>query len=339
MTKITQLPFDLYSRHHLAASLVERVFRKKGESLNILDLGGYAGKTEYFFKNDKVTVLDIYDVQDQKNYVKGDATNLQFNDNTFDIVTNFDVFEHIPREARKKFIKEAFRVSSRAVILTFPIDHEEARRSTSEAEMTLDQFYKTLAGSRHPWLREHIDYGIPSSAEFESILNGLGIAFTKLSSNSIESWKMMQVVNFLGTVDEASLKQAKILNQLYNTHIEGIETGITNGYRAIYVLFKDHKYRSVTDKVIAEMYQDRKSDESITDEQFQKIAFQTIITLLARATKQSKKITQEYNATVLRQQQADAEVHRLQDEISRMHESSSWRITAPLRKIKRVVKK
>lgn len=336
MKKITQLPFDLFSRHYIVANLVNKAFRKGNEKLTILDLGGYAGQTQHFFVKDKVTVLDTYDINNQANYIKGDATNLTFQDNSFDIVTNFDVFEHIPRELRHKFVTEALRVSKRAVILTFPVDHD-SNKATSEAENTLDTFFKKLTGSRHPWLREHIDYGIPTAEEFEQLLNGIGAVFTKISSNSIVSWKLMQTLNFIGTVDELDNRAAKILNRQYNTHIESIENNIKNGYRAIYIICKDKKYQKPLKENVNELYKSPNTGNTINDIEFQKQALDSMIMLMAENMKRFKKTTNDYNRLLQKNREIEIQTQRLKNELIKLKESSSWRATAPLRVSKKVL--
>lgn len=56
-------------------------------------------------------------------FVQGDATKLQFEDNTFDIVVSFSTIEHIPdKELRKKALREIARVTKRNgyVVVTVP---------------------------------------------------------------------------------------------------------------------------------------------------------------------------------------------------------------------------
>lgn len=342
MNNEVQLPFDLFSRHYIVRNMVNKVFRQGSEKLSILDLGGYAGKTQFFFVDDKVTVLDVYDDNNQKDYVKGDATRLSFSDNTFDIVTNFDVFEHISRKERKKFIKEAFRVSKRAVIMTLPIDIDSGCE-TSEADKSLDNFYKTLTGKRHPWLREHTDNGIPTIDEFENLLNCIGIEFIKISSNSLDTWKMMQVINFLGTVDEFALEQSEKLNEQYNTHIESIENNINDGYRAIYILFKDNKY---AEQSINKVTLNSVGTKSIDGNKFRKLVFNSMIQIVADNMKRHKKaidncdkIKNDFNMLSRQYQYQKVQINNLEIQLNKFEGSSSWRLTAPLRKVKELVKK
>ena len=57
MKKINELPFDLFSRNIMVKTIVDKIFRNNNETLSILDLGGYSGRTEHFFKDDDIDGL------------------------------------------------------------------------------------------------------------------------------------------------------------------------------------------------------------------------------------------------------------------------------------------
>lgn len=78
--------------------------------------GGTSGLTAMVFPQAKVINLDFNpdyakarcNQQERVHFVCGDATNLPFEDRSFDAVTMFDLLEHIPDD--KKAVTEAFRV-------------------------------------------------------------------------------------------------------------------------------------------------------------------------------------------------------------------------------------
>ena len=162
--KLYRLPFDQFSRQFIVFQLTNEIIRTDNQKLKIIDLGGHKGQTKSFQTNDHVTILDIYQ-EEYEGYVKGDATNLNFNDNEFDLSFSFDVFEHIPREKRQDFIKEALRVSRYGLFLAMPVDN--SNRAVSKSEVSLNNFFKSLYGKDHQWLKEHIDYKIPSEKEVD----------------------------------------------------------------------------------------------------------------------------------------------------------------------------
>ena len=53
-------------------------------------------------------------------FIKGDATNMHFGENSFDFVVALDVLEHISPEKRNDFLSETHRVSTQGVILSAP---------------------------------------------------------------------------------------------------------------------------------------------------------------------------------------------------------------------------
>jgi hypothetical protein len=92
---------------------------------NALDIGardGYFSKllAKYFMH---VTALDLEKPSvnhENVTSVKGDATNLSFDDNTFDFVFCAEVLEHIPTHLLEKACSELSRVSSKFVLIGVP---------------------------------------------------------------------------------------------------------------------------------------------------------------------------------------------------------------------------
>src|SRR5438874_325594 len=101
---ILELPFDQFSRQSRARQLLDSLRREK-ETFTVLDVGGYKCVTKQFHPGDKVTILDVFDVEED-DYIKGDGTAMDLDDNSYDFVVSFDVFEHIPRNKREVFVAE-----------------------------------------------------------------------------------------------------------------------------------------------------------------------------------------------------------------------------------------
>jgi SAM-dependent methyltransferase len=119
-----------------------------------LDIGCKIGgswniSSKFGFKPEEGIGIDINEthVQNAKNIglnVRiGDATNLDFDDESFELVISNHVFEHLPsRNDFDKAIQEALRVSSRWVYIAFPIfDHDEYLK-----ELGLKTFYSHWTG-------------------------------------------------------------------------------------------------------------------------------------------------------------------------------------------------
>lgn len=80
----------------------------------ILEVGSGSGEyTQYFCKDNSVTGLDIFDYRKKDflssfEFIKYDGKIFPFPDNTFDIVTSWDVIEHVQKD--KLFAQEMKRV-------------------------------------------------------------------------------------------------------------------------------------------------------------------------------------------------------------------------------------
>ncbi|PSO43378.1 hypothetical protein BRC19_00750 [Candidatus Saccharibacteria bacterium QS_5_54_17] len=198
--------------------------------LKILDIGGYGGKTREFFPEDEVTVLDLYDI-DEPCYVKGDALDMPFADDAFDVAVSFDVLEHIPREKRRQFIQESTRVSQHLNLIAAPFYSKKA----AQTEFALNHYYKNLTGFPHQWLQEHIDYGLPVSTDIEKYLTENDLYFSAVNSNEIHNWTWIQFAVLFTASSNVSSQYLEQLYQFYNTHLSSLEDYDENSYRRVYI--------------------------------------------------------------------------------------------------------
>lgn len=111
-----------YSLCTISCRLKARVFRSQRETnkLNLLNVGGSTGIIDNYLADYFCSVvsvdIDIPAIEHaksnfQKNNLEfqvGDATNLKFADNTFDVVICSQIYEHVP--SPEKMIYEIFRV-------------------------------------------------------------------------------------------------------------------------------------------------------------------------------------------------------------------------------------
>lgn len=227
------LPIDQYSRQKWASIFIDQL--RDNPKLNILDVGGYKGKTAEFQAKDKVVVCDLFDVK-EKNYVKGDGRSLPFKNGKFDFVVTFDTYEHVPREGREGFVEELLRVAKQGVILAAPFDNENG--SVFQAEVNLNEYHSKLYGKDHPWLKEHIEYRIPSDDELNNLLESRQVPYTALPSNDLSIWTLMQTIYFSIDLDDDLRGRVDDINRYYNKELTQLDITNQQTYRKIYFFSK-----------------------------------------------------------------------------------------------------
>lgn len=139
-------------RRYILSSILER-YIKKEKSKNILDVGcGSGGNINFLSEFGLVTGLDpssqaIGLAKDKgfKELIIGEIENADFKNESFDLVTAFDVLEHLDKDAL--VIKEMARISKNLVMVSVPafsflwnpqdkyLDHK--RRYTKKTLVTL----------------------------------------------------------------------------------------------------------------------------------------------------------------------------------------------------------
>jgi hypothetical protein len=147
------LPIDTWERHSVVARLA-------GKPATVLDVGGIPGQLASFFPDASVTAANVEEPAD----VLFDGRSVPFPDESFDLVTSLDVLEHIPARERAAHFGEVARVARRRVIVCCPVGTD----GHVAAERELAHWYAGVTGSRHRFLEEHLERGLPAAAEIES---------------------------------------------------------------------------------------------------------------------------------------------------------------------------
>lgn len=160
--KMTGLAHDTARRFAAMVAISKCVCLPEKPSL--LDVGGYPCNLARLLKDAHpgATALTIDQIDAQlDDYRVADGAELPFADGEFDAVFTADAFEHIAPGRRAAFIAELVRVSRGPVILGAPFDQPAVRIIESQ----LNDAHIVLTGKEHPWLHEHVAYGLPNLRE------------------------------------------------------------------------------------------------------------------------------------------------------------------------------
>lgn len=246
---LANLPFDQYTRQEIVRKIVENCIRPVVETkrLKIVDFGGHKGHTADFFPRDEITILDVFE-ENYQGYIKGDASHTPFKDKQFDIVVSFDTLEHIPKEKRLAFVKEAARVAKHAFIIAAPFENKD--KTVGGAERLANELYKKVKGLDHPWLSEHIEYGLPDSKTIERYISDTQNGYIKFPTNNLSIWLLTQGIMFNSSVFKADIKEVVDVSRIYNSNIDQMEALTGDTYRIIYLGSSDKRILSLANKVV-----------------------------------------------------------------------------------------
>lgn len=233
-----EMPIDQYGRYKTVAQIVKDLKKRSGQKkVKILDIGGSNGETHRFFSPDEaeITIIDLDEARG-KNYVRGSALDMPFENKSFDYAVSFEVLEHIPREHRATFIQEAMRICKGEFILTAPFagKHDEVFKS----EIYVNKLWKNIHHQNHKWLCEHIEYRTPKTEDLEKILKQQNLKFQKIGNNDLLAWNLMLSFSTFTTIFEASGLNPDI-QAYYNEHAQTIDSNTDFYYRFIYVIGRD----------------------------------------------------------------------------------------------------
>lgn len=233
------IAYDQYQRYKTISTVVEKIKAKFGlKKVKILEVGANAQKNlGKFLTDDEIFYTDLEvpeGFEDDDHFFVADATNLVgIKEESYDVIIASDVFEHIPKELREKFVSELYRVVKYSVIMCFPFSADYVE----EAEIRVNQYYKTLTGDDYIWLYEHIENGLPKRDELDTKLNELGISFAVFEHGDVEVWEQMLQNHFFAVQYPELIPYREKIDDFYDKYIYGMDVSEDN-YRCFYLLFK-----------------------------------------------------------------------------------------------------
>lgn len=224
------ISFDQYQRYKNAQLIINSA-RKDGQKFNILEVGANEHQNlEKFLPNDNITYLDIQlpeELLNNPKYILGDASKMDFEDNSFDIIVALDVYEHILNDRKKSFIEELERVSSVMFVICAPFFSEEVE----QAEKRLNQVFKSIYNVDYIWLKEHIENKLPNFDELINILNKNNVEYEYFSHGDLHLWEKIMNMHFFSVFNPELTKYLDFIDSFYNENIFDCDYKEVSTYR------------------------------------------------------------------------------------------------------------
>ena len=240
--------FDQAQRYGVAATIVNAL-RSNGESFSILEVGANThANLAAVLVDDQCQFIDREideSVREDSRFVRGDALDMDFGENQFDVVVSLDVLEHIPNEKRKLFLTEQFRVAKHAVVLAAPFNFPEVQR----AEEKCLAYYRETTGTNHRWLEEHKLEGLPNFAETLRLARELASdRVVEFSHGDLSVWQDLIAAHACESFDTALADEFLLVNALYESTLCD-QDYCNRGYRNFLVLLKNPSKQSQLDSL------------------------------------------------------------------------------------------
>lgn len=170
--RVTESSLDTALRYETVIALLADRYRS---DLDVLEVGsGSAGITE--FLRHPVTGVDTAFERTAERRTRflrpvlGDAGDLPFAAGSYDVVLSLEMLEHVPESARAPALAEMLRVlrPGGRLIVSFPADDTALR-----LDAWLNDSYRRKAGADHPWASEHLQMGLPRTADMAAMARDL----------------------------------------------------------------------------------------------------------------------------------------------------------------------
>ncbi|MFN3244067.1 MAG: glycosyltransferase [Planctomycetota bacterium] len=347
--------FDQWSRYAAAAEGVRALAPAGG---TVLDVGcGESMLLGSFLPEHELSYLDpLLQARDGEHTGNGtivgkplDAASVP--DDSYDVVVCVDVLEHVPAEARQRFVAQMVRASRLGVVIAAPFaDVGEARRTDDIVHLA----YHAKHGRDYDWLHEHELYGLPRLGDVEQQLRGDGLQVARFG-NGHTPWLQDLLSLHVVLLDRA--EHTPLLREMGDRFAEQLLRfdHLEPTYRQVVIAGRDaptapphapddratreaareawHRFRTWADARLSSYADQLVAQRDGTLEQ---------LTLLRRRLDQANEQVacwrEEIDEARTALDEANAELAQLRaapsqavDDLEAMQNSLSWRVTGPLR--------
>jgi GT2 family glycosyltransferase/SAM-dependent methyltransferase len=166
---------------------------------------------------------------------------LPFADGAFDAVVSLEVLEHVPAEGRPGFLAECLRVARHGAVWTCPNGTPEVARHEALASAA----FRLRNDADHPFLREHVEFGLPREEEVVGVLRDLGLPHAAFDNSPLDLWLALIVLS--ETIAENACRPAELRGILNEVLFPDVLQPARAGYRKVYVCAKTAQARGALD--------------------------------------------------------------------------------------------
>lgn len=218
--------------------LVQR-FEKQKNNKVILEVGSGTNGISDFYLGKVIGVdPDFTKTQVHQNenieHVKGSIHKLPFGDGKFENVICLDTFEHIYKNTREAAIIELLRVTKKGgkIYLGFPCGN-----LTKRYEKVINYLFKKSQGFEHPWLSEHLKFGLPEKEEIVKIVKKYSLKGENIEILNNTNLFLWLIIHVLFSVYYGSIL-SRILTRFYVPILYLSKINLPPFYRVILIIQK-----------------------------------------------------------------------------------------------------
>jgi hypothetical protein len=179
--------FDQFQRYQFLRHALDAAYgAEEALPIHVLDVGSGPEQLASAFLGDRfdVTRADIESFGQESIVVIPREGEFPFEGERFPVVLALEVLEHLPREERARLVRECLRVARDMAIFSCPI----GRPDVVAAEARISDVFELVNGEPHPFLREHVQHGLPTEAEVRGLLEAEQVRFLVAGNSALDRW-------------------------------------------------------------------------------------------------------------------------------------------------------